>query len=206
MIPLFRLIIAEGDNLESKILQDIASIYSGYSFRKKIVPENDSGIQIIQLKDVKDSGTVDFREALETRIPKIKEEHLLKKEDILFKAKSSNVFSAVVKELPRKTIVAAPLVIIRLKDTASIRPEYVSYFLNQSEAQRYFERESSGAMIKVVSQTTLGNLSIPIPAIEKQNLIAEIQKLKQKEARLLEKIKILRDKYVNTKLLKYIKG
>jgi hypothetical protein len=67
-----------------------------------------------------------------------------------------------------------------------VMPEYVAWFINQSRTQYRFDSLAQGSHMKMVNKTTLQNIEIPIPNLEVQRKIIDIDLLHQAEKHLHE--------------------
>lgn len=174
-----------------RLLGELAFIRSGCLFRSSIENDPEGQVFIIQLRDVSNDGFI-----LTERLARIKEknfrtEEFLKKDDVIFKAKSNNRVATVFKGDQQKAIVTIHYFIIRLKSDA-VTPDFLAWSLNQKPSQEYFETHARGTRMPIINKEALANLEIFIPDLAMQKRIIDLHKLSLKEKILLEEIKYKR--------------
>lgn len=192
---------------ETKKLADIASIQTGYAFRSKIEQDFDSSIKVIQMKDIDAHNQIDFSDVYTVEIEDISEQHLLKPGDILLKSRGVTWNATTEAALVPENIgqaVASHLTVIRVK-SVKVDPAYLVWYLNQPQTQHQFKRLAVGTSMRMISNADLKSLSVIVPPIERQRLIAEVAKLSQQEQQLLEKITEKRKAYINAVLIQQVK-
>ena len=170
-------------------LNKIAKIQSGYISRSRIVPNEDGKCLLIQAKDV-DVDHLSYRtDALVRFTPKLSgKDWFLKPGDILFMARGSRNFSVLIDKLPDSVLAAASFFIVRVSND-KILPEFLYWYLNQTPVENYLKRFSGrGVHMPVVRRTVLESIDIPLPPINTQKQVSEINKLLQKEQELYKKL------------------
>lgn len=70
----------------------------------------------------------------------------------------------------------------------NILPEYVQCFLAQEVISSRLSKEDTGTPMRTIKSSSIANLKIPIPSIEKQRQIAEIYRLSIKKRKLLAEL------------------
>ena len=131
------------------------------------------------------------------------EKHLLKKGDILFAAKGSKNFAACY-DNDKPAVASTSFFVIRLNDK-NVLPEYLTWFLNHPSTQALLKAQAIGSSIASISKSVLSELKIPIPNIQKQELILRIFKLRNKEKNLKQQIENLREKEIQNLIINAIK-
>jgi len=180
-------------------LKHIASIQTGV-FAKPI-PKGK--IVYLQAKHFDENG-----ELTENLYPdldassKIKK-HLLLKGDVLFAAKGSKNFAAWYENDEMPAVASTSFFVIRPQDK-NILPGYLTWFLNHSSTQALLKGQARGSSIASISKSVLSELEIPIPNIEKQELILRISKLRNKEKNLKRQVENLREKQIQSLLINAI--
>jgi len=182
------------------LLNEIANIHAGYSFRSAILDAG-SGVGVIQAKDV-----AELYLKLSTS-PKVRQDfpsaRLLGMGDVVLTTRGS--FRASVVNLNIKAIASSSLHVIRLK-TDEYLPEFVALFLNSPQAQNYLNQSAKGATIKSVSATDLGMTRIPIVALEDQKLLVKLQQNVERQSKLLESKASIINKVYNNTISKSLQG
>lgn len=181
-------------------LKHIASIQTGV-FAK---PIQKGEIVYLQAKHFDEKGELEeiLYPDLETD-SKI-QKHLLKKGDVLFAAKGTKNFAAWYENEVTPAVASTSFFVIRLHDT-NVLPGYLTWFLNHPNTQTILKGQARGSSIASISKAVLSELVIPIPNIEKQELILKIFKLRNKEKNLKQQIENLREKEIQHLLIKAIK-
>lgn len=148
----------------------------------------------IKLKDVNSDGIINYEGLEKFNFDKMNEKYLLKKDDILFKAKSGDNTAALIDCELDNTVAAAQYIIIRVKDKEELDPGYLAMYLNSEYAQDYFKKHSEGTALSIVKIKSLEDLEIKIIPIEKQKELAKIYKLMKEEKVHMEKLAQTREK------------
>lgn len=181
-------------------LKHIASIQTGV-FAK---PIQKGEIVYLQAKHFDENG-----ELTETLYPDLDADskihkHLLKKGDVLFAAKGTKNFAAWYENDNLPAVASTSFFVIRLYDL-TILPGYLTWFLNHPRTQSLLKGYARGTSIASISKAVLSELEIPIPNIQKQELILKIFKLRNKEKNLKQQIENLREKEIQQLLINAIK-
>jgi len=185
-------------------LQDIAEIFTGYTFRNAIVHEPDGDIAIIQLKDL--SADYQQIESFNTFCLPFSsyQKHLLQPNDIIFVSKGLNNFAIQFIQTYQKAIATATFIIIRPKNN-QICSEYLTWYINQPAAQEQLHsgKEHRSTVFSITIKT-LAELSIEVPSLDKQRIIGKIATLNYQQKtlsiQLAEKRKTLLDNLLTKKI------
>lgn len=183
----------------NKRLKNIAEIYSGHLIPRKVNDDPNGNVRYIQMKDIDVECNVDVSKLSRVFIKKSIDGKCLLKNDILFKAKSNSNFACVIKKNFDNLIASAHFFTIRIKSNIIV-PEYLAWFINQKNTQRFLKINSSGSTISVVTKKQLGELKVSIPSINNQEKIIKLDNLRKKEKELETKISELRRKIYNQKI------
>ncbi|MTI85543.1 MAG: restriction endonuclease subunit S [Firmicutes bacterium] len=186
-------------------LKEITSIQVGYSFRTRLESINTGTIAVIQMKDLTAQNYVDCSGLMRIDMEKIKEQHLAKPGDVIFRSRGQITTSAILLDDPGKAVVAAPLIWIRVTDD-SVLPEYLNWYISQMPAQAFLSSNAVGTTQKMISKHVLEKLEVFIPTLARQRAIIELAALAEKEQHLMKKIADKRRQYVTLTLLEHAKG
>jgi restriction endonuclease S subunit len=95
----------------------------------------------------------------------------------------------VDKDLER-TVACPHFFIIRVKPNkgGGVRPDYLAWYLNHKQAQRYFSQHVAGTALPHINRGTLEYLPIIVPPLEVQTRIVKAHDCHLKEKALLEKL------------------
>jgi restriction endonuclease S subunit len=181
-------------------LKHISSIQTGV-FAK---PVQKGEIVYLQAKHFNENG-----ELAETLYPDLEadskiQKHLLKKGDVLFAAKGARNFAAWYENDTMPAVASTSFFVIRLNDK-TVLPGYLVWFLNHPGTQTLLKGQARGSSIASISKAVLSELEIPVPTIQKQKLILQLYKLRNKEKNLKQQIENLREKEIQHLLIKAIK-
>lgn len=178
-----------------EILQNIAS---GYSFRTKVKDEGQGDLAVIQLKDLENNYQTLGKELTLVSSEKVPEKYLLQKGDVLFISKGANNFALVFNE-DYKAVAVSAFFVLR-PDQTKVIPEFLAWYINSKPAQQYLKENRAGTYIPNVNKTTLMELKVKLPPIEKQKSIAQIAELAKTEQNIYNKLKTNRNIILNTLL------
>lgn len=170
-------------------LNKIAKIQSGYISRGKIESNKDGSHFLIQARDV-DAHYLTYRtDSLIRFNPAMsRNDWILNAGDILFMARGAQNFSLMLQEIPDNLLAAACFFIVR-PARKNVMPAYLCWYLNQAPAKRYLHRYSGrGVHMPVVRRSTLEEIDIPMPPLETQKKIVEMNTLMKNEQELTEKL------------------
>ncbi|NUU96845.1 restriction endonuclease subunit S [Marinitoga sp. 1138] len=124
------------------------------------------------------------------------EKYLLKKNDIIFSAKGSNIFAVHIdKDIPN--LISAQFFFNIRINSDKILPEFLTIILNNEYAKRYFEERRVGKIIKVIKKKTLEDFELTLPPLEIQKQIIEIVKNFEKEKELKLKSLLLKEELID---------
>ncbi len=170
-------------------LGDITTINAGYPFRGKIPEVNNSGVRIIQMKDIDANYSIHWDSVVETQLIGRQAPNWLKHGDILFAARGQHNYAAMVNDKKNgfKAVAAPQFFVIRL-NRPKILPEYLAWFLNQTIAQRYFLSNAEGSTTPSIRRQILEATPIILPTLKQQKTIIELAKTISKEKQLAAKM------------------
>ncbi len=170
-------------------LCNIARVQSGHHSRGKIEPNEDGTHCLLQARDV-DAYRFSYRPDTLIRFsPALsRKDWILQSGDVLFMARGARNYSVILHEIPDITVAAACFFIVRVS-SEKVLPGYLCWYLNQSPCQHYLSRHSGrGVHMPVVRRTVMENIDIPLPPLETQKIIVNINALMQKEEELTGKL------------------
>ncbi len=129
---------------------------------------------------------------------------MLKKGDVLFAAKGSKNFAAWYEDDKMPAVASTSFFVIRLIDN-NVLPGYLTWFLNHPDTQTLLKGQAIGSSIASISKAVLSELEVPIPSIQKQELILMIFNLRNRERNLKQQIENLREIEIQNLLINAIK-
>jgi restriction endonuclease S subunit len=186
-------------------LKSLAKVQMGYSFRARL-DVSGGEVSIVQMKDFRDDDTIDCRYLTKVDMEGVKERHLARRKDLIFRPRGQWITSAIINDDPGLAVVSAPLLIIRVKYEERVLPEYLNWWINQRESQVFLKSRSMGSLQKMVSKKTIEELEVVLPDLKRQKQIVELASLVAKEKELLHVIAEKREHLITKKLLQVAKG
>lgn len=187
-------------------IKKIAKVQMGYSFRSRLEVSKRGEVAVIQMKDLRDDNTVGCDGLTMIDMESVKDHHLVRKGELLFRSRGLVSNSAIVLEDPGRAIVAAPLLRIRITKSDRILPEYLNWYLSQREAQMFLTSRAIGSAQKMISKEVLEELELFLPSLEKQKKIVELASLSAREQALLVGLAEKRKLYISKILLRFANG
>lgn len=166
-----------------KIL-DVCTLKSGFQGKTS----EGEAFKIIKLKDVTKDGVIKYQELETFDIDKMNDKFLLKKGDIVLKAKSGDNTAALMKEDIENIVAASHFIVITVNDDSVLSPEYLVAYLNSEYAQDYFKKHAEGTALPIIKIKTLEELEIKELRMDKQLEVANIYNLIKEEKLTMEKI------------------
>ena len=165
------------------ILDTIAQVTNGYSFRSRIEADPEAQGFVLQAADVREEG-ICLADLTPYNTADFSLERLLQEGDVVFADKLS--FKAAVFRSPEKesasVLPSSSVVVIRLMHRR-VLPEYLALVLNSSSMQRYFQSVSIGHTHRTIRIDEIRSIEIPeIPQVKQQELIALAQSIQTQKA------------------------
>lgn len=163
-------------------------------FQGKIL-EGGNTYRLIKLKDVSSYGDIKYDDlAYFTSEKEIDDKYILKKNDVIFKAKSGDNTAAIIDIDEEKVVATSHFIILTVKDTNILDPQYLVAYLNSEQAEDYFDRNSEGSVLSIIKLKTLEDIEIKLIDIEKQKEISKVYKLVKEEKEIMSKMLHNREK------------
>ena len=166
-------------------LSDISEIQVGYQSREGIRAHPDGSHFLLQARDFNNLHQVDWSNLTRFTPAGSMTKSEIQPGDVLFLAKGQDNFACPVNRVTNHVLVANSFYILR-PNKATILPEYLAWWLNQTPAQEYIQLNRSGSSLPFLSVSALSRLEVRIPPIKVQRKIGELELLRKKEADLLD--------------------
>jgi restriction endonuclease S subunit len=177
-------------------LKHIAKIQTGFYAKN---PVNEGDIVYLQAKHFDHNGILSDDLHPDILRKDASDKHLLNVGDVLFAAKGTRNFASVFKVLEIPAVASTSFFVIRLYEQKII-PEYLAWFLNYSDAQKFLKSNARGTSIVSISKDVLEDLTISIPSIKTQQTILKITELRAKEISLKQQIDTLREQQIQQQI------
>jgi hypothetical protein len=179
-------------------LKEIASVRSGYPFRDAVEPVPGGGCRLVQMSDFERVGSVG--RGLEIAPPAKLEQHRLLRGDVLVVGRGTRNSAAVYALEAEDAVAAGHMFVLRPK--AAVRPVFLAWFLNLEETQARLKRMQLGSGLRFLPKESLEGLRVPLPALEVQDRIFQVDQLSREEEVLEELLRRARKRLVQAALRK----
>jgi hypothetical protein len=169
-------------------LGTVADVSTGFPFRKKVETEEGGDIALVQIKDFGGAEGVTATGSVMLRNDQGKyQRYLLRTGDVLFQSRGSRYPVAVV-EPGIRGIAAAGLHVIR-PNSERVLPRYLAWWLSHPNSQAKIRDDlARGTYVPFVSKRELEKFMVPVPSLEVQRRIAELDELRAQERHLRERL------------------
>ncbi len=182
------------------LINEIAEVIPGYAFRGAVEESAHGGIYLFQAKNLLQGEPVSEVDTL-TRIEgsSVERPMWLKKNDVLLVARGMGVgsFRSTVFISDADNVMASSSVhIIRITNSA-VSPFFLSHYLNSRVGQNALLQIMSGSYIGALSRKGLEVIEIPIPPLDRQNLIVSLHDNLRRQQRILANKSSVVDNIIN---------
>lgn len=183
-------------------IKDIAEIQSGIYL--KVAPN--PNVYYLQVNDFDNEGNV-----LQTTKPTVvadakNSKHFLKSGDLLFAAKGSKNFCAIIqREYEGNSIASSSFLVLRVNANNTVLPEFLRWYLNLSANLQKLSVSAVGTSMPSITKAMLEDVDINIPPSDIQRKIVEVAELQKQENQLYERIALKRKKLIEYTLKHIIK-
>lgn len=180
-------------------LKNLAQIKSGLFSRTH------SGAEIYYLMARDFDGNFHLKQDIEPGISDSEKlpKHLLVEGDILFAAKGHHFFAAVFKGEVSPAVASSVFFVLKLKK--NVESDFIAWYLNHPETQKFLKGLSTGSSIPSISKSKLAEVEIPIPEIEMQQKIVQFEEIRLKEKGIRKELNKLQEELLNYRLLNLVK-
>lgn len=184
-------------------LNDIATIYMGYTYRGSLKDTGCGNVKVIQMKDAW-PGCIDKTEAFPMiNLKKIPRHFPLRKGDLIFRSRGLRNITVLIENVMGCTICNSPLMFIRVDQGQPVLPAYLNWYLNLPQTQAILDAYATGEKVRMISQIAMKALPVPVPALTvQQTIVDEARKERQFLIEHEEKVTKLKTKTTNA-LLKF---
>jgi hypothetical protein len=170
-------------------LKKVATFVAGHPLRGSIEHAPDGDMAVVQMKDVHPEGRINLNQLYRVVLTGRKKPDYLHAGDILFVGRGYRIFAVLIERDLDQTVAGPHFFIIRVKKgKALVRPDYLAWYLNHNQAQRYFSQHVAGTALPHIYRSALEDLPIVVPPLEVQTRIVKAHDCHLKEKSLLEKL------------------
>lgn len=173
--------------MNSAQVKDVAEARLGYPFRGAIKDTSGGEVAVVQIKNTDPERGVDWEMLVKTTLPGRKQPDWLQAGDVLFIARGNRNVAVYVDEVPGQVVCAPQFYLLRMRNNA-VLPEYLAWYINEFPAQCYFAQSAEGTLITSIRRGVLEALPVPIPSLERQQLIVKLAAAASREKLLTEQL------------------
>lgn len=178
-----------------KLLNTIADIRAGHTFRGRIDEDPAGNIPVLQIKDLKDRAMLTADQLPRINWQSAKAITNVQLGDIVLPARGE-YYRAAALQGDEPVIATSQLFVLRLT-SKDITPEYLGWYMNQRVAQNYFLTHRSGTSMPMLNKQSLGALPVVVPPLATQEKIVSVQRCWEQEKQLTEQLLTNREKMLN---------
>lgn len=162
-----------------KPLRSLVDIRVGHSFRTRIENEPAGDIRVLQIRDIKGSDEIRTDSLPRMTWQGSDMPPLLKSGDVVMPARGDRYDAGLIRS-PEPMIASGQLYILHPRN-AGLTSDYLCWFLNQAEAHNYILKNRAGTGIPSLNRSVLGDLSVPVPPLDVQHKITELNEVWTRE-------------------------
>lgn len=169
--------------------KSIIEVRTGWTFSKAIESIDNGDYQVIQLRDIQEItlAGLDWANITRTNIESTRKVKTLQENEVLLVAKGRTKKALLLKNLPENVVVNQHFLILSVKDTTKLLPEYLEVYLNSAPVQNWFTMGSAGSYQSTLTKKRLLELKLPIELpIEQQQMLVNLNESINKEKYLQE--------------------
>jgi len=174
------------------MLKDLGSLQVGYQAREAVRDDPKGSHWIIQMRNLLAHGLVDRATLARFEPDREPDPYTVYNGDVLLQVRGTVHRAGVVRDLPDPTLAANHFYILR-PDTTRVIPEFVAWYLNQSTAQsQILKGAQSAGTVSIVPKAMFESIEVPIPSLDKQCHIVELDRLQWREKELTTQLQAKR--------------
>jgi restriction endonuclease S subunit len=171
-------------------LGDVAGIKSGLVLARKAADTAAKSIysyKQFNLKSFRENGTIDLEQLDNYESNQaLTDSYLTRNDDLVVRLTVPNTAVLIGSET-ENIVVSSHFLLIRV-ERQKLLPEFLYWFLNSEEVKREIQRNITGLTFEAVKPRFYNDLTIRIPPLTKQRVIADIYFTARNELRLLEEL------------------
>lgn len=181
-------------------LSKIAEVRLGFPFRTRLEADEGGTTFVVQMKDIADTEVVCGDGLLKTTVDDKSGGYSLQVGDLIFKSRGMRNTAALVAAPMPSTVVAAPMVVIRVSSDA-VLPGYLQWFINHPATQRKMEAMPTSSTGRMIGLAELRQFEVDVPTLEIQKRIQTVHEMQVKERELNNEATRLRELLVERILM-----
>jgi restriction endonuclease S subunit len=179
-----------------KLLSQLATIQSGIYAK----PEPGGEVYYIQARHFNHKHQFNNHVIPDLKADGKINKHFLRPGNLLVAAKGKEHYAVEYDGTIKPAVASSIFIVIRLKQSEVV-PSFLAWYINLASTQKFLSDSAKGTSLPVINKGDLEKLEIPVPSIEKQQLILKINDLHQQEISLKEKIDSLKNKLIQHEII-----
>jgi restriction endonuclease S subunit len=183
-------------------LGDVATVRSGLVLsRKQARGTTKHRYKVLNLSSVNPDGYIDIKKTDPyNAIEPLNREYLSQAGDVVIRL--SKPYTAVLIDKNTSGMVISSNFAIIRPDPSRILPEYLYWLLNTPKINRLIFENTTSNMLGAIKPRYFADFEVDSLSIENQEKIAELNRLAQREYRLLNKLAEAKEKYYSRAIIK----
>ncbi len=163
-------------------LSELVKVLPGYPFRGKIDHAPYGEARAVQMKDVSESGGVEWDELVRTELKGRRKPDWLQPGDVLFLVRGDKNFAVHLDEVPFPAVISPHFLLLKVKRNAKLLSSFLAWQINQAPAQRYLDASAEGTVQRSIRKGVLEDLSLVVPDLETQHVVVNYAQAARSEA------------------------
>ena len=196
-------------SMEKLKLSRIATVQSGLVLNRKEARESGSvkkQYKRLSLRSLGDDGSLKINELDEYNSAEILDQTVLTQEKDIVARLFAPIFPVTIQENETGFVIPSQLAVIRLKNARKIMPDYLRWYLSVPLVTDKILLKEGWQMQRAIKISTLSDIYIPIPPLQKQRLIVQICTTGMKRESLYRELIEQEKLYMNAQIQKIIGG
>jgi len=176
---------------------ELASIRTGYTFRKGDPDAARSGLLGLQIGDIRDTCVIDPSRLSSVDWHGSGQPPVLEPGDVVLAAKGGRNPAAMFMDSDALVLPSSQFLVLRVTNTARMLPGFLCWILNFGPTQHRLSEVHGGTNIPSLSKKALLEVAVPAPPIAVQQTVLDLQALWDEERQLNEELMRNREKMLH---------
>jgi len=157
--------------VQNKKISLISEIFAGYTFRVPIKGVI-GGLSVLQAKNITENILIEAAELTRIERNTSHTKAFAQSGDIAIG--SRGIFRSGVIRTDHDVLASSSVYLLRIKDKASILPEYLAVYLNSAAGQKKLAHVLTTGTIRTLKKKDLEDIEIPVPSVDRQSHIVRL--------------------------------
>jgi hypothetical protein len=192
--------------MKTQKLQNIAKIRTGYTFRKVESASESDGLLGLHISDTRDTTVVDPVKLSPVAWQGKGKPPVLEPGDVVLAAKGSHNRAVLFTSEGYAVIPSNQFMVLSVINAQQLLPEFLCWVLNYPATQTRLAESQAGSSMPSISKKALAELTVPVPELDVQQRILQLNSLWQDEVELTHKLLANRQTQVKGLFQKLLSG